>query len=223
MKFSCLMPTKNRPEWIGGAVESILSQSGQADRSVEIELIVNDGGKSIEALLPHNDLRVRYIRQNTGIADALNNAMRIAVGDIFVQTNDDDRLLPAALLHVYDIIAASRISGHPVEWVYGRVLRGDQPYSRQCELIELLTAGNIIAQPAVFWTRRAYETVGDFDESVDLACDYDYWIRLWKHFEPAYTDEILAIYTEHPGMATHTRSGEQCDAGRRVMEKHRER
>jgi len=207
MRFSCLMPTKDRPDFIRSAIDSILRQDHP-----DFEIIVNDGGESIEHLLPA-DPRIHYLRANTGIANALNNAMRVATGNIFVQTNDDDQLIPGVLTFIDQFIGDA-------QWVYGRVLRGDAAYSRQCELEELLHVGNILAQPGVFWTRKAYQTVGDFDESVDLACDYDYWIRLWKEFEPKYTDNILAIYTEHPGMATHTRSGEQCDAGNRVKLKH---
>lgn len=71
--ISVLMPTFNRPNFIRGAVEAILAQDYP-----DFEIIVKDGGESIEHLLP-SDPRVKYIwNKDRGITDAMNQAMKAA-------------------------------------------------------------------------------------------------------------------------------------------------
>ena len=152
MKISVLIPTFNRPQFIRGAIDAILAQ----DYS-DFEIIVKDGGESIEHLLPKDD-RIKYIwNKDRGITDAMNQAMKVSTGDIFVWANDDDRITSGTFQYVIDNIGDAK-------WAYGYIrmtngkdeIRWGEPWN-----YERLKKNNIVPQPSVYWTREAYEEVGE--------------------------------------------------------------
>ena len=72
-----------------------------------------------------------------------------------------------------------------------------------------LKQGNIVPQPSVYWTREAYEEVGEMCEEQDLTSDYEYWLRLGSKFKPKFFDRIMADYTIHADQITQKITGEQ--------------
>lgn len=207
MKISILMPTFNRPEFISNAINAILEQDYD-----DWELIIKDGGKPVFDLIP-DDKRIIYIHgKDRGITDAMNTAMKIASGDVFNWANDDDRISAGTLQFV-----AENIKDY--KWMYGRIFMGNSPYGEAWNY-ERLKRGNIVPQPAVFWTREAIEKVGMFDESEDLVSDYEYWLRLGKYFTPLFVDRIMAYYTVHPGQITSRIQAEQLAQAARIRQKY---
>jgi glycosyltransferase involved in cell wall biosynthesis len=94
MKFSVLLPTRNRLEYLKYAVETVLRQ----DYS-NWEIIVSDNC-SEEDILGYvqslNDSRIVYIRTHSFIpvTDNWNNALKNSTGEYVVMLGDDDGLLP---------------------------------------------------------------------------------------------------------------------------------
>jgi len=207
MKISAFMPTFNRPDFIVKAVEAILAQDYD-----NFEIIVKDGGDSIEHLLP-KDARIRYIGgRDRGITDAMNQAMAKATGDIFVWANDDDLIAPGTFRFVID-----NIGGH--KWLVGRILMGDQLYGETYNY-ERLKQNNIVPQPAVYWKRDLYNELGGMCEDQDLTSDYEYWLRIGKKYEPIWTDRVLANYTVHEGQITQKITGEQLAQAEQTRKKY---
>jgi len=210
MKFSVLMPTLNRPSFVVKAVDAILSQQG-----VALELIVKDGGLSIQSILP-KDPRLIYIHsQDDGITQAVNMAMRQATGDIFCWANDDDLMMEWTLKTVQNGIGDHK-------WLYGKVIYGDREHGQAWDY-EKLKNGNYIPAPAAFWTREAFEEVGYLDESFDLASDYEYWLRLGAKYTPKFIDKCLAYFTVHPEQASKIGRREQIRQTDAVRARYRER
>ena len=211
MKISVLIPTFNRPQFIIGAIDAILAQ----DYS-DFEIIVKDGGESIEHLLPKDD-RIKYIwNKDRGITDAMNQAMKVSTGDIFVWANDDDRITSGAFQYVIDNIGDAK-------WAYGYIrmtngkdeIRWGEPWN-----YERLKKNNIVPQPSVYWTREAYEEVGEMCEDQDLTSDYEYWLRLGDKFEPKFFDRIMADYTIHKDQITQKIMGEQLRQANETKKKY---
>ncbi len=48
---------------------------------------------------------------------------------------------------------------------------------------ELLEVRNMVAQPAAFFTREAFEAVGGLDPDYHYAMDYDLWLKIAARFE----------------------------------------
>lgn len=97
IRFSVLIPTRNRLELLKYAVESILSQSYE-----NWELIITDNNSEddIEGYIRNvSDDRIVYKRHSTTISvtDNWNSANDLANGDYILMLGDDDALVPNAL------------------------------------------------------------------------------------------------------------------------------
>ncbi len=105
--FSVLIPSYNRPEFVGAAVESVL-HNGYGD----FEIIVSDDKSprqsEIKAVLdPYlRDPRVRLHLQTVNLREAANREFLLGVarGDWHIILCDDDKLLPRALGVLADAI-----------------------------------------------------------------------------------------------------------------------
>ena len=95
-KVSVVVNTYNRAAQVGGAIESVLSQSG-----VDLELTVVDDGSTDDTqavLAGIDDPRMRSVRQsNRGLSAARNVGARHARGEWLLFLDDDDRLCEGAL------------------------------------------------------------------------------------------------------------------------------
>ena len=110
MKFSVLLPTRNRLEYLRHAVESVRRQD---DPGWEIVVSDNDSDEDIAGYAASlGDARVRYVRTESfvPVTENWNNALRHSTGEYFVMLGDDDALLPGYFAAMGDLI---RIHGEP--------------------------------------------------------------------------------------------------------------
>ncbi len=199
MKFSLLIPTKNRPHMLSTAMKHIMNQSYENFEAV----IVDDSQDRNEEMisLSSKDARVKYIyRHGNGIGSAMNDALRAATGDIFNWHNDDDFIAKRTLEFVAKNIGSA-------EWCYGIIIIMNRlriPIGKMGRPLdyEVEKGHSTIPQPAVFWTRKAFDTVGFFDESIDHVTDHEYWMRLGAAFEPKFFRKIFAYYFVHEDMGS---------------------
>lgn len=94
MKFSVLLPTRNRLEYLRYAIETVRRQ----DYS-EWEIIVSDNHSEEDIsgyIHSLDETRIRYIRTKSFIpvTDNWNNALTSCTGDYIVMLGDDDGLMP---------------------------------------------------------------------------------------------------------------------------------
>jgi glycosyltransferase involved in cell wall biosynthesis len=175
---SIVTPSYNQGRYIRRTIESVLTQSYP-----NIEYLVIDGGSSDETLdiLRSFGNRVSWISEpDGGQADAINKGLRAARGQIVGYLNSDDVLLPHA---IEDVVRHLR--EHPdCDLVYGDAEYIDESgavvgmYRTATYSFERLMEDCCICQPAAYWRASAGAVVGTFDEGLDFALDYDYWIRL---------------------------------------------
>lgn len=150
MKFSILLPTRNRIELLRYAVESVRMQDWD---DWEIVVSDNDSADDVPACVAsYGDRRIRCVRtpRLLPVTENWNHALRHAEGEWLVMLGDDDALMPgylrtmAACVERYDpdVIYAdadqfaypSVIPGHPSAFVqrgYTEFLRGresDPPF-----------------------------------------------------------------------------------------------
>ena len=188
-RFSLIMPTENRPQYIQEAVKSVMEQDFS-----DWELLIKDAGQSIKHLLP-DDPRIKHKCVWGSNFERFNRRSKEAAGGILNFCADDDVMLPGALRHVHESIG-------DWQWFYGRIRRTDSG-NIQGEAWDRarFNAVNIVPTPATFWTRKARGTVGEW--KTDIACpDYDYWHRLVEHWKPGCTDRVLVDYRVHPAQDT---------------------
>lgn len=93
MKFSVLLPTRNRLEYLRYAVSSVLEQDYD---HWEIIISDNDSEEDIKGyVVSLADARIRYYRTESfcSVTDNWNNALEKATGDYIIMLGDDDCLL----------------------------------------------------------------------------------------------------------------------------------
>ena len=91
-RVSVVIPTYNRGNLIGQAIDSVLAQSYS-----DFEIIVSDDGSTDDtaARVARYGDRVRYVRTaNGGVAHARNVGTREARGDYLAYLDSDDRYYP---------------------------------------------------------------------------------------------------------------------------------
>jgi glycosyltransferase involved in cell wall biosynthesis len=181
MKFSIITATYNSADCIGDCLASVAAQSHR-----DIERIIIDGSSRDDtlALVKASGCTVdRLISEaDRGIYDALNKGINLALGDVIGFVHSDD------LLAAPDVIAAmdALFEETGVDGIYGdlvyvlrdapdRVVRywHSKPFTRN-----LLSRGWMPPHPTLYLRRHVYEKHGLFDESLKIAADYDFILRV---------------------------------------------
>lgn len=187
-RVSVLMLTYNRPQFIGMAIESILSQE---HREWEL-LVVHDGpNQEIPALMAEwrkRDDRIRYLHRDVpgNIADACNYGLAQASGEYIAVLDDDDYWACPDKLSK-QIAFLDRDRGHV--GCGGGVIVVD-PEGREHmrylkpELDEQIKRRALLANPlahsSAIYRREAALQVGGYDASLAGFQDWDFWLKLGK-------------------------------------------
>ena len=209
MRFSLLTPTRDRPEWLPRCIESALAQT-----FTDWEQVVFDNGSaSVEHLVP-DDPRVKYHRGTAeGPADAFQQALELAQGEVVHPFSDDDLLTPDAL-EVVD----REIGDH--DWLIGNTSFEDANGEHRFQLggpvhLDRL-AGSYYLGGAIYWKRTLTDKLGGFDTEFDGAADYELYWRFAQHGNWTYVDHTLYRYTDHPATDSHVRAGNQMEKAARI-------
>lgn len=202
MKFSIVTPSFNQGEFIERTIESVLSQ-----QIPDLEYWIMDGKSSDETLQILNKYRgrVQWISaKDAGQADAVNQGILRATGEIVGWLNSDDVYYPGALHSVLDFFAL-----HPeVQVLYGdadHIDENDQyigPYPTKEWDYSRLQETCYICQPAVFFRRDFLQTQGLLDTTLNYCMDYEYWLRIGKTIAMHHLPQKLAGSRLHPATKT---------------------
>lgn len=195
MKVSIVIPVYNGEKTIARCLDSITRQRG-----VDQEVIVIDGDSTDGTLriLDRYKDSIAYLESSPddGQSHAINKGLRAATGDILCWLCCDDTFADRALPKVVQAFQSRR----DVDVVSGacmRVFENGQEMLRQVgpKSWQRVPYNNEFDQPAMFWSRRLYERVGDVDESLKLAMDWDYWNRFKREMRDcALLESVLAYY-----------------------------
>ena len=192
MMVSVYVPTRNRSELLGAAVNSVLRQDFQ-----DFELIIVDDASSDEtpqllAALADKDTRVRFIRneQPQGAAASRNTAIRAAIGTFVTGLDDDDEFEAHRLTAFVDLwnalprydSTASCLFSQDILVSEGAEIgvsckRGTVRFS------DLLEANHIGGQ--IFAPKNVFESVGLFNSKLPAWQDLEIFMRIVKQHGPA--------------------------------------
>ncbi len=177
---SIVTPSYNQGRFLKRTIDSVLMQSYP-----NIQYVVIDGGstdESIEILRSYRDRFYWISEPDGGQTNAINKGLARANGEILAYLNSDDILAPRAIERVVHYLQQ-----HPeCDMVYGEADYIDAQdkvigsYKTADYSFDRLLEDCMVCQPAAFWRSRIAEKVGLFDERLNFAMDYDYWLRIAK-------------------------------------------
>ena len=183
-RVSVVVPTRNRAAMLRRALASVLAQDHDDLEVVVVDDRSTDATPAVVAAI--GDPRVRYVREprRRGQAGARNRGIRCARGCYVAFLDDDDEWLPGALAARVDALdRAPPGTDLAYGWRHvvgpdGRVLRSDRR-TLDGPLREPALALRMPGPPSVWLVRAAaVRAVGGFDESLPLAVDLDFVVRL---------------------------------------------
>lgn len=225
MKFSIITPSYNQAEFLEQTIKSVVSQK------VDLEYFIQDGGStdgSVDIIKKYAN-KYSFItwqsKKDKGQTDALNQCLSKCTGDIIGYINSDDYYLLDALKNVEKYFI-----NHPEKlWLVGDCRVSDPKFSWTFSLkhlwpIELspsyLQVFNTINQPSVFLKKDLVAKVGEFDEKLNYAFDYDYWLRCQKMSgTPGRLHTPLSVFRIQPNSKGNTGYQKQFAEDYKVIKK----
>ena len=193
-----VIPTRNRPELLRVALQSVLQQEVE-----ELEVVVVDDASSppVISWLGPSDPRVRVLRNETprGPAAARNQGVTACRARYLAFLDDDDRYLPGKLSACLECLSRHPEAGAVV---HRTVPHGSTATSTgRCAPVPDPVRRMLTRQPphvdSVVVEREVHERV-EFDESFPAAADLDYMLRLAQAAVFVELDRVLAVHGLYP-------------------------
>jgi glycosyltransferase involved in cell wall biosynthesis len=202
---SVVLPTFNRLEYLGAAIESVLAQTFQ-----DWELIIADDGSDEETVQYlrrfEQPPRIQLLRlPHRGNISATRNAgVRSASGDYVAFLDSDDLWMPTKL----ERQMASLLSRPERKWSYTgfgivdgsmRPLHARIGFSGATGWIaeSVLSNESTVMSPSVLVRRDLLEEVGPMDEQLPFCGDFVLWMRLALRSEADCVPEPLLLVRRH--------------------------
>jgi glycosyltransferase involved in cell wall biosynthesis len=200
-KFSLIMPTYNRKDRINDAIQSVLNQ--RSDFDIEYELIIADDGSTdgtVEMLtsMYATELSNRKIKllslEHRGVCTTRNTAVAQARFPWICYIDSDNAVLPAFLETFYKKI----IKKPYCQFFYAQhYLVSEQKITEHEFCRPQLLKGNFIDLGSICHTKKLFEKIGGFDESLTRLVDWDLILRMTAIAEPIYIPTIVMNYNSN--------------------------
>jgi glycosyltransferase involved in cell wall biosynthesis len=199
-KISILTPSFNQGQFLEQTIRSVLLQ-----RYPNLEYIIMDGGStdnSMEIIRKYEKYLTYWTSErDNGQADVIYRGFEMATGEILAYINSDDYYLPGAFRKVAEIFAKKEhihlligscyyadMTGCYVRKIYGFPQKFDS----------ILHIGMRFGQPACFWRRNTFFSIGGFDRDLRFCFDADLFLNIMRKYSPTYTFQCLSVYRNHP-------------------------
>jgi glycosyltransferase involved in cell wall biosynthesis len=169
---SVIIPTRNRPDFLKEAIESVIVQDCQ-----DFELLLVNDGDALAVPIP--DRRIHVLDNNTqGAVSARNLGVKTARGDFIAFLDDDDvwinrqHLSSAirALNRTADFYFADGLMSFPGE---------EQPrrFAHDANA-KTLETDNTILVSSICYKRKLHAALGLFDVALPYYWDWDWYLRV---------------------------------------------
>jgi len=186
--ISVVIPVYNGAKTIRETIASVLAQSFE---DLEV-LVINDGStdETGEIVQRIADPRLKLLNYpNAGLAASRNRGIHRAKGEYISFIDADDLWTPDKLAAQYQALQEhpqAQVAYSWTDWIdeHSRVIAPGSTIDRSGNVYPYMLLCNILASgsnPLI--SRQALAEVGDFDESLRAAEDWDLWIRLAARYE----------------------------------------
>lgn len=190
---SVVLPVYNGQAYIDEAINSIVNQSYHNWELIIVNDCSTDNSVDIIRKWIERDKRIILINNSTNLKlpSSLNVGFSCSRGEYLTWTSDDNILEPDFLSVMVNALKCG------ADFVYSNYnVFGSACYHRVVEPENKILNYNVIGA-SFLYRRCVYETIGDYDKSLYLLEDYDYWIRVATKFRMIRVDRTLYNYRMH--------------------------
>jgi glycosyltransferase involved in cell wall biosynthesis len=204
--ITAIMPVYNRPDQALEALKSVLAQTYRP-----LEFIIGDDGSddhTVDVLKVYmqdkhetEDLQVRILEQDhSGFPGVVRNrCAHESRGDFLAFLDSDDLWLPQKLSRQYEALHKNSpqclVSHTREEWNRrGRIIsQSGMNHKREGFIFSDARKKCIIGPSTVMISKELYRQSGGFRDDLEIAEDYEYWLRLTSAFDVGFLDEALTV------------------------------
>lgn len=217
-KVSLVIPIYNGENYMREAIESAIAQTYD---NLEI-ILVNDGSKDNTDNICEEYQRkypelIRYFKkENGGVSTALNLAIKNMAGDYFSWLSHDDVYYPQKVEKQVAILNKLIEQGENIENIilysnYELINEKGEHLTNvifDSELLNKKPAYSLLRGSinglTLLIPKEAFDTIGDFDESLRTTQDYDLWMRFSKKYIFYHHKDVLTKTRLHKNQVTNT-------------------
>ena len=203
--FTVIIPLYNKEKYIEKALKSILNQTF-TDFEV---LIVNDCStdKSLEIASEFVSEKIQIIQheKNSGLAATRNTGIKKATSNYVTFLDADDLWKPHFLEKIFHLIQNfpdARIFGTNYEEIWGKTIKNPhngseflpEDFTGYINFFKMNLKQGIYNHGSVCLHKEVYESVGFYNENIQLSQDLDFNIRANYHYKLAYDNSVQMSY-----------------------------
>jgi glycosyltransferase involved in cell wall biosynthesis len=232
-KLSIMIPTYNCASYLR---ETLSSLKAQGDLIADAEIIVlddcstRDNPETVVAEVWPGKVTFERHPTNIGPVANFNKCLQRATRDWIHILHGDDYLLPGAYSELFQCLSA-----HPdSSVVFGRsiIVDKDGLWTSMTPLLGSERRGVLHYHPTIWsscpvqfagvlFSRRAIDTVGEFDSNLTHVADWNLWWRLARSQLVVYSNECVGAYRIFPGNHTSTLQRSGMNIRERAEQVHR--
>ncbi len=204
--ISVIITSYNQKLYLKEAIESVLGQTVQPYEIIIVDDHSQDGSQDVidSYVSEHPKLiRTLYHEINKGVSAARNHGLAMVRGEFFSTLDGDDRYLPRKL--ECELELRNRYPECPV--IYSNYYQMNElgrriwlarlwPYQTEGDAFVSVFSRKF-AMRDMLVDAKCLEKVGGFDESFNLYEDWDWKIRLTKHYPVKYCHKPLLEHRRH--------------------------
>jgi len=216
---SIITPSFNQSAYLEQTMKSVLDQDFP-----NIEYIVMDGGSTDSSvdIIQRHAARLAFwtSERDRGQADAINNGIAHAHGEILAWLNSDDYYLSGTISAAVEIFEQNP----DMVLIYGDMLavneHGETINTLKYQQLNLedLLCFQIIGQPSVFFRREAFEKSGGLDTTFHFLLDHQLWIKISAQGKILHVDQTWSAARYHAEAKNRAKASEFGQEAFRILD-----
>ena len=205
---SVLTTARNAQDYIGQAIESILSQSFKNFEFLIIDDASSDRTWEIILTYQKKDERIKAFKNNNqeGISKNRNKLVLMASGKYIAWQDADDISLPARIEKQVEFMDANPLVGICGGWLdffNGKKSNGIRKYPASDEILRKnIFRFSPVAQPASIIKKKALLESGKYNEDLVVAEDLDMSFCIGQRYKFANIQEVILRYRQSDSSIT---------------------
>lgn len=197
--ISIILPVYNGEEYLRESIDSIINQTHSNWELLILDDCSTDSTAEIAREYTFNDQRIRYYKNETNLRlpRNLNKGFAMANGEWLTWTSDDNYYYPDALERM---LAVAKKTNSEYVIASSIVINSDgekiEDWIAPVDAFER-SIGECVGNACFLYSRKVYETVGEYNPEAVLCEDFDYWQRICMHYKPTVITKPLYAYRKH--------------------------